>query len=223
MKLLDGSWHTRETVVRQYKALVFKVARRMAGDQYDKLDDYSQEGFIGLIKAYDYFDPAHGAKFMTYAHTHICGAIINCIRTTGSVHTPAEVKDKVRKVDQLDAWDESDATIRKLLKCSALDVEKIRAHKAIGTVMSLDKRTDGDGDYHHYHGIAETDYTTLPIFSFVADLDMRKRRIVYLRAEGYTLKEIGSRVGMSYERVRQLLKEIRKEIKETQEEELQWR
>lgn len=219
MKLLDGSWHTRETVVRQYKNLVHKVARRMAGDQYDKLDDYSQEGFIGLIKAFDYYDQAHGVKFITYAHTHIRGGIINYIRTNGSIHTPAMVKDKARKLDQLDAWEESDDTIRKLLQCSALDVEKIRTHKAIGTVRSLDKQLHNDDDHYYYLGITETDYTVLPIFTFVADLDMRKRRIVYLRAEGYTLKEIGARIGMSQERVRQLLNEVKQEIKE---EELQW-
>jgi len=65
---------SRADVVCQYRGLVWKIARKFFRSGLDP-DDLFQEGCIGLIKAYDLFDPDRGAKFMTYAYPWIYAAI----------------------------------------------------------------------------------------------------------------------------------------------------
>jgi len=73
---------TLEEILEEYKNLV----RAKAGIYFvlglDK-DDLIQEGMIGLVKAYNSFDPSCGASFKTYASKCIDNQIINAMQSVG--------------------------------------------------------------------------------------------------------------------------------------------
>lgn len=49
-------------------------------DNYSSKEDLFQAGAIGLINAYEKFDPSLGVKFTTYAFSYIIGEMKKCIR-----------------------------------------------------------------------------------------------------------------------------------------------
>jgi len=57
-----------QTVV-QYRRLVFKIAKRYRRKGIE-FEDLVQEGYVGLIHAYETYDPTQ-SKFITWAHWHI--------------------------------------------------------------------------------------------------------------------------------------------------------
>ena len=74
-------------VCREHKSLVWYHAGRQMNAQFP-IEDMVDEGFIGLMRAAELFDPSYGLKFGTYAHRHIIQAMIyekhlgSLVRTT---------------------------------------------------------------------------------------------------------------------------------------------
>jgi RNA polymerase sigma factor for flagellar operon FliA len=73
---------TRDRMLKQYLPLVKNVASRMAlgFPKSVELNDLVNTGVIGLIEAFNNFDPARGVKFETYAVPRIRGAILDELR-----------------------------------------------------------------------------------------------------------------------------------------------
>ncbi len=71
----------REALIRQYFALVKRIARRIHRlvPSVD-IDDLVGDGSIGLIRAVDHFDPHRGPTLEQYARQLIVGAMLNGIR-----------------------------------------------------------------------------------------------------------------------------------------------
>ena len=57
----------REQLVRSNLRLVVNIAKKYSGRGGMTLGDLIEEGNLGLIKAVDYFDPDRGTRFSTYA------------------------------------------------------------------------------------------------------------------------------------------------------------
>ena len=68
-----------EQIVILHKRLVYSVARRYASAG-EPLEDLVQEGFIGLLRAVDLYDPSRGVRFSTYACHKIIGSIQHYLR-----------------------------------------------------------------------------------------------------------------------------------------------
>jgi len=69
----------RDRVIEAGAGLVQYVARSFASDR-EPLEDLLQEGYIGLIKAVDLYDPGYEVKFATYANHLISGEIRHYLR-----------------------------------------------------------------------------------------------------------------------------------------------
>ena len=86
-------WKNNERFVRW-------VIRKYIGDCCkEDLEDFMQQGFIGLISAAGKYRLESGAKFLTYAEKHIKTAVFRyngC--NTSSVHIPEYLKQRMRKL-----------------------------------------------------------------------------------------------------------------------------
>lgn len=94
--------------------LVYTVLRRMNLVSDKEFEDLVQEGFIGLIKACDTYDPSKGFKFSTYACTCIRNNILMYLRTRRrqsklktissdtSIRSPLDPRESTRLVDLLE-------------------------------------------------------------------------------------------------------------------------
>lgn len=86
-------WKNNERFVRW-------VIRKHIGDCCrEDLEDFMQQGFIGIISAASKYRPEAGTKFLTYAEKHIKTAVFRyngC--NTSSVHIPEYLKARMRKL-----------------------------------------------------------------------------------------------------------------------------
>ena len=67
-----------DNLVLEHKSYIYGLTKYF--ENYSSKEDLFQAGAIGLIKAYEKFDPSLGIKFTTYAFPHIMGEMKKCIR-----------------------------------------------------------------------------------------------------------------------------------------------
>lgn len=66
MKSQQGDKEARDTVFEENTGLVYSVAKRFLG-RGAEMEDLTQIGSIGLLKAIDNFDSSYDVRFSTYA------------------------------------------------------------------------------------------------------------------------------------------------------------
>ena len=90
----------RDHIVMVHSPLVEHCARNFKASG-EPLDDLVQEGYVGLIKAVDRFDPEKQVKFSTYACHLITGEIRHYLRDLGRIiHEPGwhfELRGRITK------------------------------------------------------------------------------------------------------------------------------
>jgi RNA polymerase primary sigma factor len=89
----------KATFVASNLRYVEKLARRMGQHRHLSLEDVMQEGFIGLLKATDLYDPERGFRFKTYAtwwiEQRMQRAIADGDRT---IRLPVHIQEKITKI-----------------------------------------------------------------------------------------------------------------------------
>ncbi len=69
-----------EELVAQWTPLVEGIARRFVARSNPIYEDVVSEGMMGLLAAFDRYDPSRGRKFVTFAQRTIWGTISNFMR-----------------------------------------------------------------------------------------------------------------------------------------------
>lgn len=89
----------RERLIRNYLPLANSIARRFDRGQRVPLEDLQQIAAIGLLKALDRYDPAHGAAFSTFAVPTMQGEILRYFRDfTWTVRPPRELQERAIRI-----------------------------------------------------------------------------------------------------------------------------
>lgn len=144
----------RDQIVNENFGIVKKIAHGLARRSTDPVDDLIQIGSIGLIKAIDYFNPAAGAKFSTYATHLITGEIRHYLRDkTSMIRAPRELQELSFRINKIISQlrselgrDPSDLEIAEVLQ----DVKPNKIQEAYEvdrrrTLVSLDQSLNGSG------------------------------------------------------------------------------
>ena len=98
-----GDKLAREQVIKENMPLVYSIVKRFRGRGYD-VEDLSQIGAIGLIKAVDNFNINFEVKFSTYAVPMISGEIKRFLRDDGMVKVSRTLKEngvRVRRAAEI--------------------------------------------------------------------------------------------------------------------------
>jgi RNA polymerase sigma-B factor len=91
----------RERLIRDYLPLANAIARRFDRGQRVPLEDLQQVAAIGLLKALDRYDPAHGAAFSTFAVPTMRGEIMRYLRDfTWMVRPPRELQERAIRIER---------------------------------------------------------------------------------------------------------------------------
>jgi RNA polymerase primary sigma factor len=231
-RVVDDAARASDLLVRANLRLVISVARRYRGRGLE-LSDLIQEGNLGLIRAVERFDPARGFRFSTYASWWIRQAITRGLADRGrAVRLPVHAHELLVKLrwTELALWQElgRDPSERELADRLDVRVERLREiRRAAEEVASLDAPigSDGDGTLGGLvpdAGAADPEAATAEadarraLLAALARLGEREREVLELRyglrgSEPCTLDEIGQRLGVTRERIRQIeLRGLRK-------------
>ncbi len=191
------------------------------------LSDLIEEGNLGLIRAVEGYDPAQNTRFSTYASWWIKQAIKRAlINGVQPVHIPAYMVEMIAKWRQaMDTFVEQEGrqpSLEELAKLMEVPVKKAKIiQRAVKAFTARTQNADGEDSLTLTEMLAD-DKTPEPgaaMFSksetklvqeLLDRIDEREAKILRLRfgldedEEPMTLKEIGERVGLTRERVRQI-------------------
>ncbi len=224
MHIEDG-WLAREHLITANSRLVISVAKKYMGRGVPFLD-LIQEGNIGLIRAAKKFDYRRGHKFSTYATWWIRQAVTRAIADQGrTIRVPVHMGDQINKLlrvqHQLTQRLGRDPSVDELAE--ALEVTPQKVENMIQVArrpLSLETPTDDEedsvlGDFIQDEEVPAPDETaTYNLLREHLDIVLnglppREVRILQLRyglldGQAYTLEEVGRKMGVTRERVRQI-------------------
>jgi RNA polymerase primary sigma factor len=224
MTVLDGL-AAREHLIRANSRLVISVAKKYIGRGVPFLD-LIQEGNIGLIRAANKFNYQLGHKFSTYATWWIRQAVTRAIADQSrTIRVPVHMGDQINKLlrtsHRLTQELGRDPTSEEL--ANAMDIPTRKAEEMLRVArrpLSLEMPTDDDGESELGDFIEDEDITAPDeevtsamlrelLQDILQDLPPREVRILQLRyglvdGETYTLEEVGKKLGVTRERVRQI-------------------
>jgi RNA polymerase primary sigma factor len=215
----------REHLIRANSRLVISVAKKYIGRGVPFLD-LIQEGNIGLIRAANKFNYKLGHKFSTYATWWIRQAVTRAIADQSrTIRVPVHMGDQINKLlrnsHRLTQELGREPTSEEL--AAAMEIPTRKAEEMLRVArrpLSLDMPTDDEGDSSLGDFIEDEDISAPDdevTFSMLRellqvilqDLPPREVRILQLRyglvdGETYTLEEVGKKLGVTRERVRQI-------------------
>jgi RNA polymerase primary sigma factor len=229
----EGDEAAKRRLIECNLRLVMAITRNYTKANVPLLD-LIQEGNLGLIRAVEKFDYRLGYKLSTYATWWIRQAITRALADQGrTIRLPVHVADQVRRLlrarRQLAQKLNREPSVAELARETQQTEERVRELlELVETPVSLETPVgDGESLYgdliEDVHSLAPHEQTAeqargQELAGALEQLNPRMRRVLSLRfgLDGeppQTLEEVGTQLGITRERVRQLetraLRELR--------------
>ncbi len=215
----------RDRLISSNSRLVISIAKKYTHRGLPFID-LIQEGNIGLIRAIMKFDYRRGHKFSTYATWWIRQAVMRAIADNGRViRLPAYMGDRITKLSlvqqNLKQRLGREPKPEEIAEEMQMPVGKVKKTIRVARrPYSLDSPTDEEGDAVLADFIPDEEsqppeeevtqnLLTTQLETMLSELPAREGRILRLRfgldgGKPYTLSEVGQKMGVTRERVRQL-------------------
>lgn len=231
-KVQRSDFGARQEMIKSNLRLVVNIAKRYTNCGLP-LQDLIEEGNIGLVKAVERFDPNRGCRFSTYATWWIKQAIRRALTDSSRVvRIPSYMREIIQDYEatstRLAAKLGYDPSTREVAKEMAKGKKKhqltdnaVRASHTLGQIHSLDKVSDATeivDDEPTKQLFRREELERLQVL--LKTLDDRKQKIIRMRfglggkKDPMTLQEISEQVGLSRERVRQLINEALEQMRQ---------
>ena len=222
-----GDAEARDRIIRSNLRLVISVAKRYVGGSNLSIMDLIQEGNMGLMNAVTRFDYRKGYKFSTYATWWIRQAITRSIcNDSRTIRIPVHLFDKFNQARRVEIKlrqelqrDPKESEIAKALGISEEALAALRNYQQQPASLDLPIGEEEDtsiGDF-----VPATNMQSNPeksaVYSSLCDalekamdsLTERERAVLEMRyglngEKPQTLEEIGSKMNVTRERIRQI-------------------
>ena len=223
--IMEAGLAARDHLIMANTRLVISVAKKYI---YIGLPfiDLIQHGNIGLIKATEKFDYRRGCKFSTYATWWIRQAVTRAIADQArTIRLPVHLNDKINKLlrasHRLIQELGREPSLEELANALGVTVEQVESLIQIyQRPLSLERPTNQENDTA-FGELIEDEDAPLPeeivtknllheqVQDMLDELPPREARVLRLRygvpnGEERTLQEVGDKMGLTRERVRQI-------------------
>ncbi len=226
----------RDEMIRANLRLVVTIAKAYASRGLP-LQDLIEEGNLGLLRAVEGYDPVRDTRFSTYAawwiKQSIKRALINSVQP---IHIPAYMVEMIAKWKQANTELQSSLgrqpTLQEMAEHMKLPEKKVRIiRRAVKAFSSHKQSANNEGGFSLAEllpdektpdpkEMAFDEADTEIVRRLLDQIDDREARILRLRfgideASGpLTLKQIGQKIGLTRERVRQIEHEALRKLNE---------
>ena len=231
--IAKGDVMARDRMVRANLRLVVNIARGYTSKGLG-LQDLIEEGNLGLLRAVEGFDPNVGTRFSTYASywikQSIKRALINSAKTIRIPAYMVELLSKWRRASaRLTEELRRNPTPEEIARLLGLPKRKLPIIKKAIQIYNATPQTDQAYSGWSLGEMVMDDRVRSPeeeliesdvmkhIKVMMGDLDERAAAVLRMRfglegLEPHTLKEIGEKLGLTRERVRQIETETLKRL-----------
>ncbi len=219
--------NARDHLIRANLRLVISVAGKRINRALPLLD-LIQEGNIGLIRAVNKWDYRRGFRFSTYATWWIHQAISRAIaEKSRTIRFPVHMMEDINRLkrEQLRLSQEQGRSPTKQELSQALGFTQDRVEDLLVSIrrpISLDAPVGKDGEETALGDIIANEESASPeelanqrdlrvrLRNVVQTLPERERQVIKMRfglfdGQSHTLEEIGRKMGVSRERIRQIM------------------
>lgn len=232
-----GAWSEADALrwklAMSQQRIAFHEARKLGGKMMDRAD-LAQEGYLGLLRAAKRFDPERGLRFSTYARWWVRAQITRAIDQNGRVvRLPGAAVEQLRNLRKAQLDHErigGEYTVADLAAEAGVDPDRAEFLLSRGDAVSLDEpaeegsRSQGmqladDDAVDPLDAVMRGEAARRAMSAVDSELDERQRTVLSSRYglagdDPLSLAEVGRRLSLSRERVRQLEKEALKRLRD---------
>jgi len=238
----NDQW-AREQLVRSNLRLVVNIAKKYA-DRGMSLGDLIEEGNLGLIRAVDYFDPDRGVRFSTYAAWWIKQSIKRALlENVQPVHIPTYMVALINQwrhtVSELESTLGRTPKVDEMADIMKLPLRKAKVIHRIVEILSATGESSGTEEPDEdqmLEAILEDPSGSRPEDALIAveeklkalkllnEIDPREADVLRMHYgldgnKPMSLKEIGKKLGLTRERIRQIRRDALTNLYEYMNEE----